>query len=80
MLQTKMMDIQAQLKAVEDELEERRRERISVESKTNNKTRKAVGLPPHKKKMMGGSKKVSKKAPSNTVTISKSARAFIDKL
>ncbi|GMI00970.1 hypothetical protein TrLO_g5981 [Triparma laevis f. longispina] len=80
MLQTKMMEIQAQLKAVEDELEERRRERISVESKTNNKTRKAVGLPPHKKKMMVGSKKVSKKAPSNTVTISKSARAFIDKL
>mmetsp|Transcript_16689 Transcript_16689/g.31229 ORF Transcript_16689/g.31229 Transcript_16689/m.31229 type:complete len:488 (+) Transcript_16689:360-1823(+) len=76
MLQTKMKEIQAQLKAVEDELEERRRERMSVESKTNNKTRKAVGLP--QKKFAGKNK--SSKSPSNTVTISKSARAFIDKL
>ena len=45
MLQTKMEEIQAQLREVEDELEQRRKERQSME-KSYNKTRKANGLPP----------------------------------
>ena len=85
MLETKMIEIQAQLKAVEEELQARNNERTKVEA-SYDRTRKANGLPPRsikkygmsgKKKRGVGARKQAQQRKSNTVTISDSARDYL---
>ena len=85
MLETKMKEIQDQLAAVEGELEDVRNKKKNMDS-TNNKTRAANGLPPRATVKKNTKKKKSSTAPSKgsmlkgDVTMSKSARAFMDRL
>ncbi len=81
MLETKMLEIQSQLAEVERELSERRKERQGL-TESFNKTRAANGLPP-KSKQYGGVRKTKKqpnKSQKGYMTVSKSARAYMDKL
>ena len=92
MLRTKYDQIKAQLQEVEDELEERRRERAELDAAKKNKTMPRGGggggdkavVRRNATKISRNPKTTFKKKPaagkSKNFTVSKSARAYLDAL